>query len=162
MFVKNLLFFLFILLILVASCKKGPAKFSLTGTISDETFSTTLNNCNISLYKYAVGSAHKTLISTITSYNGSYKFDFDRDKSEKYELVVLKENYFDISKVIYFSEFTANETLQKDYSTTAKAWAKLTFINQNPLIDDPWILDKPSAKQLVTTRICRISKFTQL
>ncbi|MEY2666765.1 MAG: hypothetical protein RLZZ384_936, partial [Pseudomonadota bacterium] len=48
---------------------------------------------------------------------------------EKYILRITKENYFPLEETIYFSSLSLNIDNIRDYSTTAKAWVKLDFIN---------------------------------
>lgn len=126
---KRLYYFLF-LAITVISCEKGKANFVLKGTIQDETFSTTLAGATIQLYQVQVGSASETFVSSQTiGSDGTYSFTFPRDNMEKYILRIEKDNYFPLEKTVYFSSLTINSENIRDYSTTAKAWVKLNFIN---------------------------------
>jgi len=126
---KRLFYFLF-LAITVISCEKGKANFVLKGTIQDETFSTTLAGATIQLYQVQVGSASETFVSSQTiGSDGTYSFSFPRDNMEKYILRIEKDNYFALEKTVYFSSLTLNSDNIRDYSTTAKAWVKLNFIN---------------------------------
>lgn len=126
---KRLYYFLF-LAITVISCEKGKANFVLKGTIQDETFSTTLAGATIQLYQVQVGSASETFVSSQTiGSDGTYSFTFPRDNMEKYILRIEKDNYFPLEKTVYFSSLTINSDNIRDYSTTAKAWVKLNFIN---------------------------------
>lgn len=126
---KRLFYFMF-LAITVISCEKGKANFVLKGTIQDETFSTTLAGATIQLYQVQVGSASETFVSSQTiGSDGTYSFTFPRDNMEKYILRIEKDNYFPLEKTVYFSSLTINSDNIRDYSTTAKAWVKLNFIN---------------------------------
>ena len=126
---KRLFYFLF-LANTVISCDKGKANFVLKGTIQDETFSTTLAGATIQLYQVQVGSASETYVSSQTiGSDGTYSFTFPRDNMEKYILRIEKDNYFPLEKTVYFSSLTINSDNIRDYSTTAKAWVKLNFIN---------------------------------
>lgn len=126
---KRLFYFMF-LAITVISCEKGKANFVLKGTIQDETFSTTLAGATIQLYQVQVGSASETFVSSQTiGSDGTYSFTFPRDNMEKYILRIEKDNYFALEKTVYFSSLTLNSDNIRDYSTTAKAWVKLNFIN---------------------------------
>lgn len=124
------LYYFFFLAITVISCEKGKANFVLKGTIQDETFSTTLAGATIQLYQVQVGSASETFVSSQTiGSDGTYSFTFPRDNMEKYILRIEKDNYFPLEKTVYFSSLTINSDNIRDYSTTAKAWVKLNFIN---------------------------------
>ncbi len=126
---KRLFYYLF-LAITVISCEKGKANFVLKGTIQDETFSTTLAGATIQLYQVQVGSATETFVKSQTiGSDGAYSFTFPRDNMEKYILRIEKDNYFALEKTVYFSSLTLNSDNIRDYSTTAKAWVKLNFIN---------------------------------
>jgi hypothetical protein len=123
-----------VLLILVLSaCKKGQGNFTLKGKITETTFSTSHAGAVVKLYQVKAGTTLEILIETQTLGNdGAYSFTFPRDKMEKYVLKVTKENYFTINETIYFSELTLEEDNVANFSTTAKSWAKLRFINSNP------------------------------
>jgi hypothetical protein len=121
---------LFFLVIILFSCEKGKADFVLKGTINDATFSTKLENAIVSLYQVEAGSNEETYIGTQTlGSDGNYSFKFPRDNMEKYILRITKENYFPLEETIYFSSLSLNTDNIRDYSTTAKAWVKLNFIN---------------------------------
>lgn len=114
------------------SCKKGRANFILAGTITDGSFSTNLNNCSITLKKIPAGGGAEIEIQTISSSDGTYRFEFERDQSESYKLIVTKSNYFKLDETIYFSELSIKSETTKNYTTYAKSWAKLRFISTNP------------------------------
>lgn len=121
---------LIFLVIILFSCEKGKADFVLKGTINDATFSTKLENAIVSLYQVEAGSNEETYIGTQTlGSDGNYSFKFPRDNMEKYILRITKENYFPLEETIYFSSLSLNTDNIRDYSTTAKAWVKLDFIN---------------------------------
>jgi len=120
----------------IVSCKKGRANFVLTGTISDGSFSTNLNNCSITLKKVPAGGGPEIEIETISSSDGTYRFEFERDQSESYQLVVMKNNYFKLDETIYFSELSIKSETVKNYTTYAKSWARLHFVSTNPQAGD--------------------------
>jgi len=118
------------LVIIFFSCEKGKANFVLKGTISDVTFSKKLDGATISLYQIVVGTSEEIFVASQTiGSDGNYSFTFPRDNMEKYILRITKENYFPLEKTIYFSSLSLNADNIRDYSTTAKAWVKLNFIN---------------------------------
>lgn len=120
----------FILLILLFSCKKGKADFTLKGTITDITFNQNLNGASIKLYQVPIGSTNEELIQTSTiGSDGTYSFTFPRDKMEKYILRITKTNYFNIEETVLFKDLTIEEDNIRNYGTHAKAWVKLTFKN---------------------------------
>lgn len=129
---KKLLFFLAIGM-LFFSCKKEDINFTLTGKITDATFGTGLEGATLTLKQIPIGGGMQQVIgSTVLGANGSYSFTFPREKVSKYILTVSKDNYFSISKEITFSEFSPEEDLVKNYSTTAMAWVKIRIVNNAP------------------------------
>ena len=115
------------------ACKKGKGNFTLKGVVTDTTFSTPLSGAVIKLYQVPAGTSQEILIETKTlGSDGAYSFTFPRDKMERYVIKVTKNNYFSLNETVYFSELTLEEDNVANFSTTAKSWAKLRFINSNP------------------------------
>ncbi|MCE2713248.1 MAG: carboxypeptidase-like regulatory domain-containing protein [Cryomorphaceae bacterium] len=138
----------FFALIILASCSKKKAEFKLSGTVSDQTFSTPLSNASVMLYQVPVGSTDKVLVGTTTTNSaGEYSFVFPREKMEKYILRISKNLYFDIEETVFFSELSLEEPYIRNASTTAKSWAKLTFHNLNPQAVDHFQYIKQSGKE---------------
>lgn len=122
-----------LLIVLFSACKKGKGDFTLKGVITDTTFSTPHTGAVVKLYQVPAGTTQEILIGTQTlGSDGSYSFTFPRDKMEKYMVKVTKTNYFSLNETVYFSELTLEEDNVVNFSTTAKSWAKLRFINSNP------------------------------
>lgn len=121
------------LCLVVLSCKKKDAAFEINGIVTDNTFSQPLQGATIKLYQIPVGSTDEKLIGTYTSdAQGNFSFSFPREKMEKYILRITKNLYFSKEETIYFSELRLDEPYQRNSSTTAMSWAKLTFHNLNP------------------------------
>lgn len=126
---KNTLFLLMALFMAV-SCKKEPIEFTLKGKVSDATFNSGLKDATITLTEIPIANGGAKVVgSAVLGADGSYSFTFKRDKAEKYVLSITKTNYFSIKEEIPFSTFSSEEALVKNYSTTAKAWAKIRFVN---------------------------------
>ena len=124
----------------LTSCKKGQAKFKLTGVISDGSFGTTLNNATVALYKIPAGGGTPEFIESLVSSDGSYYFEFEKDRSESYEIHITKDNYFDFVGEIFFSEMSIKTETVKNYTVYAESWAKLHFVNNNPQPTSSWPL----------------------
>lgn len=123
--------------ILLQSCKKGSANFTIKGIITDATFHQGLSGATISLYQYPTGSNTPSLIETTTlASDGSYSFTFKRDKMEKYVITVVKDLYFSLNETIFFSTLSVEEDNVRNYSTTAKSWVRLRFLNESPVDSD--------------------------
>lgn len=124
-------------LIVLQSCKKGSANFTIKGVITDATFHQGLSGASISIYQYPTGSNTPSLIETTTlGSDGSYSFTFKRDKMEKYLIKVEKGLYFSLNEIVYFSSLSIEDDNVRNYSTTAKSWVRLRFLNESPSDSD--------------------------
>lgn len=135
------------LLITFVSCKKGKADFVIKGSINDQTYSAWLSNAEVKLFATEAGSSEENLIATTTTdVSGNYSFTIPRDKMESYSIKINKSLYFEIHEIINFSSLTIEEDNIRNYSTTAKSWVKLRFINQNPQPGDELKYTKEQGK----------------
>lgn len=122
-----------IILSFILACKKGKGEFTLKGNISDNTFNTSHTGAVVKLYQVPVGTTDLELIGTQTlGPDGNYSFKFPRERMERYVLKAAKDLYFDINENIYFSSLTLEDDNTRNYSTTAKSWVNLRFINVFP------------------------------
>lgn len=128
--------FLFVLSLSFISCKKKELSFTLKGNVSDNTFSTSLSGAKLTLEEIPSGATEGSIYELIIPADGNYELNFKRTSAIKYILTITKENYFTVSEEISFSDFSTEEPLVKNYSTTAKAWVKLRFVNQTPNSND--------------------------
>lgn len=124
----------FSILLLAFSCKKKDFTFILKGNVSDSSFSTSLAGGTVTLEEILSDpSISDNLIHTATiNSDGTYEISFARREAIKYKITVAKNSYFDVSLEIPFQDFSTEKALVKDFSTSAKAWAKLTFVNDAP------------------------------
>jgi hypothetical protein len=128
---------LFSLALFLFGCNKGAGEFSITGTISDETFGTGLDQAFVKIYKVPVASNTEVFVASQTiGTDGKYHFTVPRERMEKYIIRVTKNLYFPIEKTIYFSELKLKTDNVFPLSTWAKSWVELKFINNNPLPQD--------------------------
>jgi len=126
-----------LLLFSFIGCRKGVADFTLTGTITDNSFSVPLSGATVKLYATEAGGLSVELIATSTlGSDGIYSFTFERGKTETYHVSVSKTGYFELYEDIPFSDLTIEEDNVRDYATTTKSWVELRFINTSPLTDD--------------------------
>jgi hypothetical protein len=134
--------------ILVGSCKRGVANFTLSGTISDDTFSTPLTGATLKLYKVPITSGDEILIDTkILEADGKYEFTFPREKIEKYIIRVSKNLYFDIDEDIQFSSLIPSAVNTRNFSTKAKSWVELRFVNTSVQTSDHFRFIKLDGKE---------------
>lgn len=124
-------FYLFIpLLILLISCKKGTAEFTVTGSISDLTFNQPLKNASIKVVKTAADSGVESHITTVyTDSEGNYSFTIPRDRFISFNITVEKEGYFPVDKTVNFNELTLKGENVINLSTTGKSWVKIHLIH---------------------------------
>ena len=127
--------FLFLLLLtpVLFSCKKGVGNFTLKGEINNLTFNAPLTDTWIKLYKVPIGSSNQIIEdSMLLSADGNYEFTFPREQVERYIIEIHKDGYFPIIEDVYFSSLTLEQDNIRNYSTHAKAWIGLKFVNENP------------------------------
>lgn len=118
---------------LLSSCKKGKADFTITGTITNTSLNSGLSGATVTLHEIPAGSVSSELIgTTTTNLSGVYSFSFPRNQSESYTITCVKSNHFSIEESINFSDLSINEDNVINYSTTAKSWVKLRFLNSTP------------------------------
>ena len=109
----------------------------LSGQLTDETFDIPLAGALVKLYQVPVGTTQLVLLeSQTTSSDGKFSFSFPRDKMEKYILKASKNLYFDLNESIYFSTLELEEENIRNFSTTAKSWARIILKNDNPSAAD--------------------------
>lgn len=136
MMIRSKIIVCLVTLLFFVSCKKKELNFSIEGSISDLTLNSNLVGAKISIFQLSLGSTSPTeaLDEMIVGNDGRYSFIFPREKAEAYLIKIEKENYFSIEETIPFSSFSTEKTLEKNFSTTAKAWVKIRFVNQSPAL----------------------------
>ena len=129
-FILTILVAIFLLQISSSSCSRGVASFTLSGTITDATFSQGHIGAVLKLSKVMITTGEEILIETKTlGTDGKYEFKFPREKVEKYIIRVSKPLYFDVVKEVQFSSLSVGTTNVRNYSTKAKSWVELRFVN---------------------------------
>lgn len=132
----------------ITSCKRGVASFTLRGTISDETFSTPLTGATLKFYKVLIVTGEEILVDTkVLGADGKYEFTFPREKIEKYIIRVSKPLYFDIDQEIQFSSLVPSAVNTRNYSSKAKSWVELRFVNTSVQSSDHFRYIKFSGKE---------------
>jgi hypothetical protein len=141
---KSILRFLFSFLLIAillqvssSSCSRGVATFSLSGTITDATFSQGHSGAVLKLSKVMITTGEEILMETKTlGSDGKYEFKFPREKVEKYIIRVTKPMYFDIEQDVQFSSLSVSSDNVRNYTTKAKSWVELRFVNTSVLPTD--------------------------
>ncbi len=120
-----------------SSCTRGVASFTLSGTITDATFSQGHEGAVLTLSKVMITTGEEILMETKTlGSDGKYEFKFPREKVEKYIIRVTKPLYFDIEEEIQFSSLTVGTANVRNYLAKAKSWVELRFVNSSVLPTD--------------------------
>ena len=120
-----------------SSCSRGVATFSLSGTITDATFSQGHSGAVLKLSKVMITTGEEILMETKSlGSDGKYEFKFPREKVEKYILRVTKPLYFDIEQDVQFSSLSVSSDNVRNYTTKAKSWVELRFVNTSVLPTD--------------------------
>jgi hypothetical protein len=131
-FVFLILASIFLLQVSSSSCSRGVASFTLSGTITDATFSQGHAGAVLTLSKVMITTGEEILMETKTlSADGKYEFKFPREKVEKYIVRVSKPLYFDVEEEVQFSSLTVGTSNVRNYSTKAKSWVELRFVNSS-------------------------------
>ncbi|MBL1279608.1 MAG: carboxypeptidase regulatory-like domain-containing protein [Fluviicola sp.] len=113
--------------------KKGKADFTVTGKITNATYGIPLSGASIKIYEKSPSSSQEILVGTTTTDSGgNYSFTFPRNKVQSYRVNGVKANYFTFDETINFSDLSIDSDNIRNYSTTAKSWVKLSFVNTLP------------------------------
>ncbi len=148
--VRKILVFGWLLLMLsvVGGCKRGVASYTLSGVISDDTFATGLSGATLKFYKVPIATGEEILLDTkVLGSDGKYEFTFQREKIEKYIIRVSKPLYFDIDEDIQFSSLTPSAVNVRNFSTKAKSWVELRFVNNSVQSSDHFRYIKFAGKE---------------
>lgn len=144
---KKKLIFIWLIGILIGSCRKNAGIFEISGTVTDLSSSSGLENCKLLLYSYPVGTGEELLTdSTLTQNDGSYSFSFERAQMEKYKIKLEKDGYFEGEEIIYFSALTLEEVNTINLETYGKSWVGIRLKNNNPQIEDHFRFIKQEGK----------------
>jgi hypothetical protein len=116
------------------SCKKKtPLEFIIEGQIYDKSFNQNHEGGVVRLFKVPAATSQEILIEEQTVVNGSYKFVFERDRSEKYVLRFAKDNYFNEEHTVFFSQLQVGEVYTYNFNVEAIAYINWVFIDQPPI-----------------------------
>jgi hypothetical protein len=134
--------------LLLSSCKKEELSFVLEGNVGDASMGSPLANAKLSIYTFSAGSSIGVLAETInTNSQGDFSYELARDRYQKIEISVVKDNYFSFLDVIPFDELTTAESNTFTYNLSAKSWTRFVIVNQQPNESDEFKLLKNSGKE---------------
>jgi hypothetical protein len=131
---SSLLILAVLLVFTFDSCKKNvPLEFIIEGQVYDKSFNQNHDGGVVKLYKVLAATTQEIFVAEQTVVNGSYKFVFERDRSEKYVIRFSKGGYFDEMHTVFFSELQVGETYPLNFTAEAAAQMNWIFIDQAPL-----------------------------
>jgi hypothetical protein len=125
----RIVFVLLITVGIVYSCKKGKAELTIKGVISDTSFAPPLSGATIKIHQIESGISDELIGQTTTNSAGEYSFTFNRDQTEYYRITSSKTDYYDLDEFISFSDLTIDNDNVYNFSTAAKSWVELRFLN---------------------------------
>ena len=144
---KKKLIFLVLMIALIFSCQKNAGIFEISGSITDLSSSSGLENCKLYLYSYPVGTGEELLTdSTFSDNDGSYTFSFERAQMEKYKITFDKEGYFEGEETIYFSALSLDAVNTINLETSGKSWVGIRLKNNSPQLEDHFRYIKQDGK----------------
>ncbi len=122
---------------ILASCKKDEIEFTIEGKVTDKSLNSAQTGGTLKLYKIAAGGGDQTLVESVSpDGSGNYSFTFERDKSEEYLIKFSRDNYFDESKTVFFSELSTNEPYKVNLTTEAVSRINWTIKNVSPFSEN--------------------------
>ena len=130
---STLVFFLILVLSLASCKKKVPLEFIIEGQLYDKSFNQNHDGGVVKLYKVLAATTQEIFVAEQPVVNGSYKFVFERDRSEKYVIRFSKDGYFDEMHTVFFSQLQVGETYPLNFTVEAAAQMNWIFIDQAPL-----------------------------
>jgi hypothetical protein len=113
--------------------KKEPLVFTIEGQIFDKSFNQSLEGGVVRLFRVPAATTQEILVEQQTISNGSYKFVFDRDRSEKYVIRFSKENYFDEVFTVFFSQLQVGQVYTLNFGVDALSYMNWVFVDQPPI-----------------------------
>ena len=145
---KRFLTILLIIPLVLGSCKKEELTFMLEGNVNDASLNSPLTNAEVSIYVFNLGGSFGVKVATLTTDSqGYFEYELERDKYEKIEIVVEKENYFNYTDVIPFSNLSTENVNTYSYNINAKSWTRFVIYNQQPIQSDELKIFKDSGKE---------------
>jgi len=127
----KLILILFTVALALLACKPDPLVFVIEGTVQDQTFETGLNEGEVQLIAFPVGSQTGNVVGTNTLSSGSFSFEVKREQTEKFIIRLLNDHYFPTEQTLFFSDLVPNEPNLVALETTAKSFVQFNIKNQN-------------------------------
>jgi hypothetical protein len=116
------------------ACKKNvPLEFIIEGQVYDKSYNQNHDGGVVKLYKVLAATTQEILVDTQVISNGTFKFVFERDRSEKYVIRFSKDGYFDEMHTIFFSQLEVNEAFPFSFDVEAAATMHWVFVDQAPI-----------------------------
>ena len=128
---------LFSLLMAMWACKKEQAKIIFKGTVNDPNLHQPVANARVTLSSSSVSNGfynpnYNDIATTTTLSDGSFSFEFDKQKSAGYRVYISKDNYFDNTIDIPESDITAGSAYTPTYALYPAGFITLHVKNVSP------------------------------
>lgn len=139
---KKIVFFLFVSIglffILISACKPKALSFRITGVVMDMSNVAPVNTGEVQLFEYPLGSQIGEFRGLIElKEDGSFEFEIERNRAERFELRYNEDGYFNVEKTIFFSELNPSQENFFTLHTATQSWVQLIIKNQfNPSPND--------------------------
>lgn len=132
--------FLFVLIILLSTCKKEDLELHITGNVFDPNQMITIAGASVVLSGKELSGGtfnnnFNTIASTTTNGNGHFEFQFERKTISEYRIRVSKDGYFEKNILITGDAIQANATYNVNIEAIPKAYYKLRLEDTSPIDD---------------------------
>ena len=132
--------FLFIFLLIGASCNKETGPTFVSGAVQDKTTFTGVDNANVGLFEYdgesAFGLSGTLLDEVYSDASGNFTFNFTARKGYSYYVQAIKEQYWnDQSNNVTFIENTGGETSAVVY-LQPEGYLSIHILDLSPILNN--------------------------
>jgi hypothetical protein len=118
------------------ACKKKKINYKIEGKITDTSFSLGIANLTLKVELKKAGNAYYSFLTNVTTDSqGKYSFSIENDLYEKVKITANPDNYFPLERIFAYGNLNQENNIY-NINTSAKSWARLIFINNNPNSSD--------------------------
>jgi len=136
---------LFLLILLLVSCKKKDTEVSISGRVYDPDLkeyvasaTVVLSGNGLQAGVYVPGFAR--IATTTTDASGNFSFPLTRDKVDKYRLQINKDMYFENTIEFSATVFDNSTKYEKEVSLRPSGFVQIHLKNAYPSDDDDFVV----------------------
>lgn len=142
---KRVYAFYLLICVMFFSCAKEENTIVVEGKISDPNLEKPLAGADIILDNKPVSSSvynagYQTLTSTTSGSDGSYKMEYEKEKSLDYRIRVRKDDYFLLEKEYAPEKFESGDDIFLSFNLLPKGYVKTIIKNKNSFNDQDHII----------------------